>query len=100
MTCYLIVKSDTKLVDREKFDNWYEKEHLIEAREAFMAKSAKRGWIKDSNFHLAIYEFKNSRDAEKAINSKNLENLIKKFDQKWENKVHRTRELTEFVQII
>lgn len=84
----------------KKFDNWYEKEHLIEARDAFMAKSAKRGWIKDSNFHLAIYEFKNSRDAEKAINSKNLENLIKKFDQKWEKKVHRTRELTEFIQTI
>ena len=65
-----------------------------------MAKSAKRGWIKDSNFRLAIYEFKNSKDAEKAINSKNLENLIKKFDKKWENKVHRTRELTEFIQII
>ena len=65
-----------------------------------MANSAKRGWMKDSNFHLAIYEFKNSKDAEKAINSKKLENLIKKFDQKWENKVHRTRELTEFVQII
>ena len=65
-----------------------------------MAKSAKRGWIKDSNFHLAIYEFKNSRDTEKAINSKNLENLIKKFDQKWEKKVHRTRELTEFIQTI
>jgi len=100
MTCYLIVKSDTKLVDREKFDNWYEKEHLSEARQAFMAKSAKRGWIKDSNFHLAIYEFKNIKDAEKVINSKNLDNLIKKFNQKWENKVHRTRELTEFIQII
>ena len=25
---------------------------------------------------------------------------VKKFDKKWENKVHRTRELTEFVQII
>ena len=50
MTCYLIVKSDTKLVDREKFDNWYEKEHLIEAREAFMAKSAKRGWKKRFQF--------------------------------------------------
>ena len=36
----------------------------------------------------------------KKSDSKNLENLIKKFDQKWENKVHRTRELTEFVQII
>ena len=43
MTCYLIVKSDTKLVDREKFDTWYKKGHLSEATEAFMAKSAKRG---------------------------------------------------------
>jgi len=100
MTCYLIVKSDTKLVDREKFDNWYEKDALREAKEAFKAKGAKRGWIKDSNFHLAIYEFKNIRDAEKTIKSKNLKNLIKKFDKKWENKVHRTRELTEFIQII
>ena len=100
MNCYLIVKSDTSLIDKKEFENWYANEHLSEAKKAFRAKSAKRGWIKDSNFHLAIYEFKNSRDAEKAINSKNLENLIKKFDQKWENKVHRTRELTEFVQII
>ena len=37
-----------------------------------MAKSAKRGWIKDSNFHLAIYELKNIKDAEKVINSKNF----------------------------
>ena len=45
-------------------------------------------------------EFENNEDAEKAINSKNLEILIKKFDQKWENKVKRTRELTELIQII
>ena len=65
-----------------------------------MAKNAKRGWIKNTNFHLAIYEFENNKDAEKAINSKNLEILIKKFDQKWVNKVHRTRELIELIQII
>lgn len=65
-----------------------------------MAKNAKRGWIKNTNFHLAIYEFENNKDAEKAINSKNLEILIKKFDQKWDNRVKRTRELTELIQII
>ena len=64
-----------------------------------MAKNAKRGWINNTNFHLAIYEFENNKDAEKAINSKNLEILIKKFDQKWKNKVKRTRELTELIQI-
>ena len=100
MTCYLIVKSDTTLVDKKEFENWYANEHLGEAKKAFMAKNAKRGWIKNTNFHLAIYEFKNKKDAEKAFNSKNLKNLIKKFDQKWENKVKRTRELTELVQII
>ena len=61
---------------------------------AFNAKNAKRGWIKNTNFHLALYEFENIKDAEKAINSKNLKILIKKFDKKWENKVQRTRELT------
>ena len=80
MTCILIVKSDTTLVDKKKFENWYANEHLSEAKRAFMAKNAKRGWIKNTNFHLAIYEFEKNKDAEKAINSKNLEILIKKFD--------------------
>ena len=46
-----------------------------------MAKNAKRGWIKNTNFHLAIYEYENYKNAEKVINSKKLEihikNLIK-----------------------
>ena len=100
MTCILIVKSDTTLVDKKEFEYQYTNEHLSEAKRAFMAKNAKRGWINNTNFHLAIYEFENFEDAEKAINSKNLEILIKKFDQKWKNKVKRTRELTELIQII
>ena len=100
MTCYLIVKSDVTLVDKIEFENWYANEHLSEAKRAFMAKKAKRGWVKNTNFHLAIYEFINNEDAEKAINSVNMEILIKKFDQKWDNKVKRTRELTELIQII
>tara|TARA_B100001027_G_C16114812_1_gene262159 strand:+ start:72 stop:350 length:279 start_codon:yes stop_codon:yes gene_type:complete len=79
MTCILIVKSDTTLVDKKEFENWYAKEHLSEAKGAFMAKNAKRGWIKNTNFRLAIYEFENNEDAEKAINLKNLEIHIKKF---------------------
>ena len=82
MTSYLMVKSDTTLVDKKEFENWYANEHLSEVKNAFMAKNAKRGWIKNTNFHLAIYEFENNKDAEKAIKSKNLEILIKKFDQK------------------
>ena len=48
-----------------------------------MAKNAKRG-KKIANFCLAIYECENYEDAEKAINSKNLEILIKKIGFKWD----------------
>ena len=59
MNCYLIVKSDTSLIDKKEFENWYANEHLSEAKRAFKAKSAKRGWIKNTNFHVAMYEFEN-----------------------------------------
>ena len=42
MTAYLIVKSDTSNVNKKKFDDWYQTEHLIEAQEAFKSLSAKR----------------------------------------------------------
>ena len=41
MSCILIVKSDTTLVDKKKFENWYANEHLSEAKREFMAKSQK-----------------------------------------------------------
>ena len=59
MTAYLIVKSDTSNVNKKEFDDWYQTEHLIEAQEAFRSFSTKRGWIKDTKFHVAIYKFKN-----------------------------------------
>lgn len=89
MTCILIEKSNTTLVDKKEFENWYANEHLSEAKRAFMAKNAKRGWIKNTNFRLAIYEFENYEDAEKAINSKNLEIFIKKFDS---NRITKLKE--------
>ena len=33
MTAYLIVKSDTSLVNQKEFDDWYQIEHLTEANE-------------------------------------------------------------------
>ena len=100
MTAYLIVKSDTSLVNREKFDDWYQVEHLNEANKVLMSLNAKRAWIKGTKFHLAIYKFKNKKDAEKAISSEGLKMLIQKFDDKWNYKVKRTRELLELSQEI
>ena len=100
MPAYLIVKSDTSKINKEHFDQWYKTEHLQEAMVKFMAISAKRGWIKNSNFHIAIYEFENINKAQKAMESKNLKSLVKKFDQKWDCKVNRTRELIDLKQVI
>ena len=72
---------------------------LVKQREHLWLKMQKEV-KKNTNFRLTIYECENYEDAEKAINSKNLEILIKKFDQKWKNKVKRTRELTKLIQII
>jgi hypothetical protein len=100
MTAYLIVKSDTSLVNQEKFDDWYQVEHLNEANKVLMSLNAKRAWIKGTKLHLAIYKFKNKKDAEKAISSEGLKMLIQKFDDKWNYKVKRTRELLELSQEI
>ena len=75
MSVYLIVKSDTSQINSEDFDYWYENEHLYEAKKQFMAKNAKRGWVQNSNFHLAIYEFENIKTAKNAMNSKNYSHL-------------------------
>ena len=100
MTAYIIVTSDTSKVSKSEFNNWYEEEHLVEALNAFNAMGAKRGWINNSKIHLAIYKFKNIMLAKKALKSKILENLIKQFDDRWNNKVFRTRELIETIQEI
>ncbi|MDA1136928.1 MAG: hypothetical protein O2916_11890 [Proteobacteria bacterium] len=100
MTAYIIVTSDTSKVSKSEFNNWYEEEHLVEALNAFNAMGAKRGWINNSKIHLAIYKFKNIMLAKKALKSKILENLIKNFDDRWNKKVFRTRELIETIQEI
>ena len=53
MSVYLIIKSETSLVDNKQFDDWYGHEHLKEAKEDFGAISAKRGWITNSDLHVA-----------------------------------------------
>lgn len=98
MSAYIVVRSDTSNVNKNEFNIWYEEEHLVEALNAFNAIGAKRGWVNDSKIHLAIYKFKNIVLAKKVLKSKALDNLIKKFDNRWHNKVLRTRELFEIIQ--
>jgi hypothetical protein len=45
MSVYLIIKSETSLVNKQDFDDWYKNEHLKEAKKDFRAISTKRGWV-------------------------------------------------------
>ena len=69
MTAYLIVRAEVAEEDRDAFDQWYETEHLPDARSAFRALSARRGWS-DANpgVHFAIYEFPTLERARKVAN--------------------------------
>ena len=60
MSVYLIIKSETSLVDKKQFEN--------------------------------------IKIAQKILKSKKLKLLIEKFDNKWDNKVNRTREIVDIIQ--
>ena len=45
MKVFLVVKSFVPSHLKQKFDDWYENEHLSEAKNTFYAISASRGWV-------------------------------------------------------
>ena len=69
MTCILIVKSDTTLVDKKNLSISILTNILVKQREHLWLKMQKEV-KKNTNFRLANYECENYEDAEKAINSK------------------------------
>ncbi len=99
MSAYLMVRAVVPDADRDKFDHWYETEHLPDAHLAFKALSAMRGWSSlEPSTHLAFYEFPDLAAAEAMSNSDAIKELIAEFDRVWEDKVKRTREVVEISQ--
>lgn len=102
MTAYFIVRA--QVVDaavKEKFDRWYQNEHLPDALKAFGARRAWRGWSAvDSNVHYAWYEFDSLAQAQAIQGSAALAGLVTEFDRAWGDKVTRSRDFAEVVQAI
>lgn len=99
MTAYLIVRAEVPAADRDKFEHWYETEHLPDAKKAFQAQSAKRGWSSiEPLTHLAFYEFPDLAAAEAISGSEAIGELIKEFDRVWQDRVKRTRDVVEILQ--
>ena len=84
--------------DRLLFDDWYRTEHLPEATAVFKAERAWRAWSRlEPSVHYAFYEFTDIGAALAAIHSDAINSLIAKFDDKWRDRVTRTRDVVETV---
>ncbi len=101
MTTCLMVRARVEPAVRDRFDTWYETEHLPDAARTFGALRARRGWSRDdASVHIALYEFADRAAADRAMQSDGLGELIAEFDRLWEGRVTRTRELLDLVQDI
>ena len=101
MAALLIVRAIVPEADRTAFDSWYETEHLPQAKAAFNALSARRGWSEqDPGVHIALYEFETLAQASEIADSAQISQLIAEFDRMWENRVTRTREVLNLKQSI
>src|SRR5512140_3858747 len=102
MTAYFIVRA--QVVDatvRDKFDRWYQNEHLPDALKGFGARRAWRGWSGvDSSVHYAWYEFDSLAQAQAIQGSAALTSLVAEFDRAWGAKVTRSRDFAEVAQTI
>lgn len=101
MTAYLIVRAEVAQADRDAFDTWYETEHLPDAKAAFGAISAERGWSDTApGIHFALYAFPDLARAQGVAGSDEIKALIADFDRTWQGRVTRTREIVGVVQAI
>lgn len=101
MTAWLIVRAEVGEADCAAFDLWYETEHLPQARAAFRAVSASRGWSDaGTGLHLAFYEFPDGARAREVVESAEMQTMRAEFDRAWQGRVTRTREVVEIAQLL
>ena len=101
MRIFLVVKSFVPTHLKNDFDDWYEKEHLFEAKQTFSAISASRGWqIENEDIHCAYYEFDNLKKANEILKSEALNKMINIYDKKWSNQIERKRKIISITQEI
>ncbi len=100
MTAHLIVRAVVPEADRDAFDRWYEAEHLPEAREAFAAVSAWRGWSEaEPGVHLAYYAFADAATARAIPDSPEMAEMRRRFDAAFPD-VPRSRDVIEIAQTL
>ncbi|MEM9138405.1 MAG: hypothetical protein AAGB15_01115 [Pseudomonadota bacterium] len=101
MAAHLIVRATVLEADRPAFDDWYQNHHLPDAKAAFGALTAQRGWCEsDPALHIAIYTFGDLAQANAVAEGEAIQALIDDFDRTWQGRVTRTREVLGILQSI
>ena len=102
MTAYFMVRAQvTDAAARNDFDRWYQDEHLPDALKGFNARRAWRGWSAlEPNVHYAFYEFEDLARAKAIQGSDALKRLVAEWDRTWGDKVPRSRDFVEIVQVL
>ena len=98
-SCLVVRAEVTEQANRDRFDHWYETDHLPLALKTFGARRAWRCWSRtDPAIHYAFYEFDDPKEAESAIAPERIKPLIADFDRVWGDRVSLHREILEIVQ--
>ena len=101
MSAYLIVRAEVPEADRDAFEKWYQTEHLPDAKKAFGALSARRGWSDVTpGVHIAIYEYHDLAHAREKTNGEEIKALIAEFDRVWQGRVTRERQIIGIAQVL
>ena len=102
MTAYFIVRAKVlEAAVKNDFDRWYQDEHLPDALHGFNARRAWRGWSAvDPLVHYAYYEFDDLAQAQAIQGSDALKGLVSEFDRAWGDRVTRSRDVMDVVQLI
>lgn len=96
---YLVVRAEVPKAERDRFDHWYETDHLPWALRAFQARRAWRCWsLTTADVHFAFYEFESPAAVEAATRPETIAPLVADFDRVWGERVTRRREIVEIVQ--
>jgi hypothetical protein len=98
---YVAVRAEVPAGERERFDRWYETDHLPWALREFAARRAWRCWSRgDPSVHVAFYEFDSVEAAEAATAPDRISPLVADFDRVWGDRVTRRRAILDIVQEI
>ena len=99
--CFIVRAQVVDASVKDAFDEWYQNEHLPEAHEAFGSRRAWRGWSEvDTTVHYAVYEFDDVAAARAIPGSDVMKALVADFDRKWGDRVTRTRDILDCIQVI